>query len=98
MIRAVVTGFLCEKILKGQDAFKVFETGSGRTDPRSTQRGLSKDGCSYVVKETQHFLETANVLSPGPLSLDCYNHLKVDITEFFSQWLPSASDRYACRH
>ena len=87
MIRAVVTGFLCGRILKGQDAFKVFETGSGRTDPRSTQRGLSKDGCSYVVKESHRFLETADALSPCHLSSDSLICLKLDITEFF----PSAN-------
>ena len=97
MIRAVVTGFLCGKILKGQDAFKVFKTGSGRTDPRSTQRGLSKDGCSYVVKESHRFLETVDALSPCPLSPESLICLKLDITEFF----PSADrqvlfDMLAC--
>ena len=83
MIRAVVTGFLCGAILKGPDAIKKIETGSGRTDPRGTQRGLSKDGCSYAVKESQRFLETADALIPGPLSPEALICLKLDITEFF---------------
>ena len=83
MFRAIVTSFLCGLLSKGKDAINFLETGAGRTDYRNSQRGLSKDGCTYVVKEVQRLLETADVLSPGLVSPDSYIDLKLDITEFF---------------
>jgi hypothetical protein len=44
------------------------ETGAGHTDLRFTQRGLSRDGCTYVIKETQWILEAANALEPSILT------------------------------
>jgi hypothetical protein len=74
------------------------ETGAGRTDPRYTQRGLSRDGCYYVAKEVHRTLKRAQALDPAPLSMDeaasslstdgyispdTIVDLKCDIAEFF---------------
>jgi hypothetical protein len=53
MFRAIVTSYAVAKVFKSKEALTFIETGAGRTDPRYSQRGLSKDGCAYVVKETQ---------------------------------------------
>ena len=98
MFRAVVTSLAVGSVFKSKEALNFLETGAGRTDPRYSQRGLSKDGCTYVVKETQRILEEANALHPAPLSMDeaasslsqngsispdTVADLKCDITEFF---------------
>ncbi len=69
-IRAVVTTLAVGKVFKSKEALNFLETGAGRTDPRYSQRGLSKDGCDDVVKETQRILEAANALAPSILSMD----------------------------
>ena len=70
----------------------------GHTDSRYFPRGLSRDGCAYVLKEIQRHLEAASALappilsmdeaadrlaSPGYISPDTVVILKCDITEFF---------------
>ncbi len=69
MFRAIVTSLAVSKVLKSKEALNFLETGAGRTDPRYSQRGLSKDGCAYVVKQTQCILEEANALDPAPLTM-----------------------------
>ena len=69
MFRAIVTSYTVAKVFKSKEAINFIETGAGRTDPRYSQRGLSKDGCAYVVKETQRLLEEAKALDPSPPSL-----------------------------
>ena len=98
IFRAIVTSLAVGKVFKSKEALNFLETGAGRTDPRYTQRGLSRDGCSYVVKEVQRTLERAQALDPAPLSMDdaaaslsadgyispdTIVDLKCDITEFF---------------
>ena len=52
-----------------------------------TQRGLSKleskDGCAYVAKELQRYLENADALSPRSIDPDLQIVVKVEIVEFF---------------
>ena len=98
MFRAIATSLAVGKVFKSKEALNFLETGAGRTDPRYSQRGLSKDGCAYVVKETQRILEEANALDPAPLTMqeadtllsnngfispDTVVNLKIDIIEFF---------------
>ena len=78
MFRAVVTSLQCSSILKSREILCFLESGPGRTDPQASQRGLSKDGCSFVVKEIQRFFETHNALD-----LD-----QLDDTRCFSPDLP----------
>ena len=70
MFRAVVTSLAAGKVFKSKEATNFLETGAQRTDSRYSQRGLSKDGCAYVVKEIQRKLEAANALAPPVLSMD----------------------------
>jgi hypothetical protein len=94
MFRAIATGKVC----KSKEAFNFLETGAGRTNPRYSHRGLSEDGCAFVVKETQRLLEDNNALDlphittdeasarlseHGLISPDTVVDLKCDITEFF---------------
>ena len=64
MFRAIVTSYAVAKVFKSKEAITFIETGAGRTDSRYSQRGLSNDGCAYVVKETQRLLEEAQALDP----------------------------------
>ena len=97
-VQAIVTSYVVEKLFKSKEALNFLETGAGRTDPRYSQRGLSKDGCAYVVKKTQRLLEdnnaldlphittekaSAQLLAHGLISPDTVVDLKCDITEFF---------------
>jgi hypothetical protein len=67
IFRAIVTSLAIGKLFKSKEAHIFLETGAGLMDPRYTQRGLSRDGCSYVVKEVQRILERAQALDPAPL-------------------------------
>ncbi len=58
------------KIFESKEALNFIETGAGSTDPRYFRRGLSKDGCAYVVKETHRLLEEAQALDPTPISIE----------------------------
>ena len=56
-------------MFKSKAALKFLENVAGRTDPRYSQRGLSREGCTYVANEIQRFLETAHALDPVPLPM-----------------------------
>jgi hypothetical protein len=67
MFRAIVTSYAVAKVFKSKEEITFIETGAGHTDPSYSQRGLSKDGCAYVFKETQRLLEEAQALDPPHL-------------------------------
>ena len=83
--RAIGAGVVCNYVFKSKAATEYFETGNQgqRADIRFTQRGLSKDGCSYVAKELQRYLENADALTPTAIDADLPIVVKVDIVEFF---------------
>jgi hypothetical protein len=70
MFRAVLTSYMVTKIFKSKEALNFLENGAGRTDPRYSQRGLSKEGCAYVVKEIQRLLEEALLSDNAPLLME----------------------------
>ena len=68
-LRVILTRYSVSKLFKSKEALNFLENGAGRTDPQYSRRGLSRDGCTYVVNEIQLFLETAKALDPVPLPM-----------------------------
>ena len=86
LYRSVTSASLVTSIYKSKLVTIFYESGNHGTnaDPRISQRGLSKDGCSYVVSKIQLLLEKADALNTEEsITANTRAVIKTDIAKFF---------------
>ena len=78
--RCIAAAVLCNAVFKSREVLDYFEN----SNPRWSQRGISKDGCLWKAKEIQREIEAHDLLAQQPaIDLNSYAIIDVDIKEAF---------------
>ena len=84
--RSRAAAVICNKIFRRKSVRDYFEHGNHGTqaDSRLTQRGLSKDGCPFVAKEIQRYIEQENLIHQSDtVDLNAPAILELDVEKCF---------------